>query len=406
MSACNYEDDEYSYTFKQVDVEGNVFTVGPGGKYTVIFTNKLVKTAKVKPQINIIKNWLDWNDEPILPTNTNFPAGLQATFSKYALGVHELAINEDVDFFENTIDNFKQGGYTYHIIPISVVVTDEMGNNIFEVKEDNVLNFVDLHVIFTALMNKAYDITFTNAIGRVPDNPDPTNIIDKIPSKMHVDRWWDKHGILAYGASSSNDKDEYLIAFSKDFWEDNEKVTIGFGTQGSYEYIVEITLVYDDDDDDGHLVFTDKNGTEFEFLHEYFGGTLKYDNHYTTPKEKDHPFEISYGVLFKNPYGSGAKQMWLIKYDAAPAPLAAALALLEVELFEEEPAHATAPEVAEEEAAEEEAAGEEAVGEKAAEEEVAEEEAAEEEVAEEEVAEVVEVMEEVPPQAVEAPELE
>jgi len=461
LSACEYADDGYLYTFKQDSVTGNVFTVAPGGNYTVTFTNKLVKTPRdatlfiekiwtgaplpdgvaatltdgyvfgsqtvkgdfkvsfkenalnsliidgyiytfdfvsvqiddgpvsdindvsfitkaggdhkvvivnkviieAQPaEITIKKDWVDIFGEVISPPN------LKVAFTNgYELGFNKVAANTEVDLSELPV---SLGGY--FIAPVSVVVYDEIEiakEVICEVKKGEAIDFSDLHVLFTAEAGGRYTVTFTNELDKKPTS---TDIYDKIPSKTHVDRWWNDFGVLAYGASSNNDKDEYLIAFSEDFWEANSSATIGFGTQGSYEYIVEITLV------DGHLVFTDKYGTAFNFYEEYTWETLRYDNHYTSPKEKNHPFAISYGVLFQNPYGSGAKQMWLLSIvkKSEPEPLAAASAemLLEFDLELMTPEALISPQEPQDEVTEEEVAAEEEI--------IVEEEAVEEAVVE------------------------
>ena len=459
LSACEYADDGYLYTFKQDSVTGNVFTVAPGGNYTVTFTNKLVKTPRdatlfiekiwtgaplpdgvaatltdgyvfgsqtvkgdfkvsfkenalnsliidgyiytfdfvsvqiddgpvsdindvsfitkaggdhkvvivnkviieAQPaEITIKKDWVDIFGEVISPPN------LKVAFTNgYELGFNKVAANTEVDLSELPV---SLGGY--FIAPVSVVVYDEIAKEVIcEVKKGEAIDFSDLHVLFTAEAGGRYTVTFTNELDKKPTS---TDIYDKIPSKTHVDRWWNDFGVLAYGASSNNDKDEYLIAFSEDFWEANSSATIGFGTQGSYEYIVEITLV------DGHLVFTDKYGTAFNFYEEYTWETLRYDNHYTSPKEKNHPFAISYGVLFQNPYGSGAKQMWLLSIvkKSEPEPLAAASAemLLEFDLELMTPEALISPQEPQDEVTEEEVAAEEEI--------IVEEEAVEEAVVE------------------------
>ena len=134
---------------------------------------------------------------------------------------------------------------------------------------------------------------------------DPVVIFDKIPSKQHVDRWWTNFGILAYGASSNTDKGDYYFAFAVDFWEKNDSVTIGFGTNGNLQEYV-ITL-----DADGNLVCSN-----IDFRDQQIGGTVLFDQHHTVgasgKKEKQHSFTISIGAYFDNPKGSGGMQLWLV----------------------------------------------------------------------------------------------
>ena len=128
--------------------------------------------------------------------------------------------------------------------------------------------------------------------------PPEIGVLDKIPSKQHVDRWWDKYGILAYGASSNTDKFDYFFGFAEDFWDNNESVTIGFGTKGSLQ---EYVITYDA----GQLIC---DAIDFR---DYVSGSINFDQHYTG-KEKLHPFPISVGAYFDNPGASGKQQLWLI----------------------------------------------------------------------------------------------
>ena len=153
-----------------------------------------------------------------------------------------------------------------------------------------------------------YVLTFVNKIFRIKKNVDPLDINDKIPSKTHVDRWWEDFGVLAYGGNSGNDKDIYFLGFSADFWEINESVTIAYGTKDSYDYLITVTAV----EVDGvlELVFT---SDEIEItVIKYYYDTVYFDNHYTKPKEKNHEFVISVGADFGNVYESGARQIWLV----------------------------------------------------------------------------------------------
>ncbi|MCL2496733.1 MAG: hypothetical protein FWF04_04895 [Clostridiales bacterium] len=130
-----------------------------------------------------------------------------------------------------------------------------------------------------------------------PTNPTEINVYDKIPSKQHSDRWWANYGIIAYGASSGQDQYDYYIAFSEDFWEDNKSVTIGFGTKGK---LTEAVIYVDEE---GDLACD-----TIEFRDQQVGGEVFFGNHYTGKTS----FEISVGAYYDNPYGAGAKQLWLL----------------------------------------------------------------------------------------------
>jgi len=135
---------------------------------------------------------------------------------------------------------------------------------------------------------------------------------DKIPSKTHVDRWWDDYGILAYGASSNTDKEDYGIAFSVDFWDKYDSVTVGFGTNNSYTYVLTITRVWNDEYGYYELIGTEKNGAPGFIFRDYnITGTAVFDAHYGG-RGKAHEFPISIGALLDNPYGAGAMQLWLL----------------------------------------------------------------------------------------------
>jgi len=224
--------------------------------------------------------------------------------------------------------------------------------------------------------------------------PAGVDIYQKIPSKRQVDKWWNQFGILAYGASSNQDKNDYFFGFAEDFWVKNESVTIGFGVQGR---LVPVTITFDG----VNLICS-----ELEFRGQH-GGVAIFDQ-WATGGEKQHQFKISVGAYFDNPYGAGAMQLWLMSIQPrAQAPTApeaeveAAPAMAEIEIVE--PIAAIAPiigPVVADDAVEE--AVEDAI--EAVTDEVVEDEAAEaiDEVVEEDVVEAIdEVVEEDVVEAVE-----
>jgi len=146
--------------------------------------------------------------------------------------------------------------------------------------------------------------------------PPAIGLMKKIPSKRHVDEWWNQWGILAYGASSNSDKYDYYFGFSENFWKENLSVTIGFGTSGSMA-LATITR-----DANGKLI-SDK----FEFR-EQGSDPIPFDQ-WATGGIKQYPFPISVGAYFDNPYGSGAMQLWLVEIQPRAMPLDSTVELLE-----------------------------------------------------------------------------
>ena len=186
-------------------------------------------------------------------------------------------INEGIITFGN-IEDFDPGRYKL------VETLIGAGLNIFEETEP----------YFFTVADEDFAGVFENTT--IPP-VDPTDVYDKIPSKQHSDRWWANYGIIAYGASSNQDKYDYYIAFSEDFWDNNASVTIGFGTKGKWTEAV-IYL-----DADGNLACD-----TIDFENQQDGGNVFFGNHYTGKSS----FDISVGAYYDNPYGAGAKQLWLL----------------------------------------------------------------------------------------------
>jgi len=180
-----------------------------------------------------------------------------------------------------TIEEFDPGEYKL----VETLIDD--GLLIFEDPED---------YFFTVYEEVDFEGIFDNY---TPTPPPGLSVYDKIPSKRHVDRWWNDYGILAYGASSNTDKFDYFFGFSETFWDENDSVTIGFGTKGSLQGTYVITY------DDGLLKCDD-----IDFRNHVYE-TINFDQHYTG-KEKLYPFKISVGAYFDNPGASGKQQLWLI----------------------------------------------------------------------------------------------
>ncbi|MCL1810316.1 MAG: prealbumin-like fold domain-containing protein, partial [Clostridiales bacterium] len=89
LSACAYEDSEYWYSFEQVSVAGNSGIVGPGGSYTITFTNKLVKVPK-PADLTIVKVWLDDSGQPLSKTGVFATVDADIAFTApYVLGKNE-----------------------------------------------------------------------------------------------------------------------------------------------------------------------------------------------------------------------------------------------------------------------------------------------------------------------------
>ena len=135
----------------------------------------------------------------------------------------------------------------------------------------------------------------------IPPTPpkDPINVNEKITSKEHCDLWWAEYGIIAYGASSNEDKEDYAFAFSVDFWDKYKSVTFGFGTENDRK-VVTVYL-----DDGGNLASVDGS---IIFRDQQIGGDVFFGNHHTGETS----FDISICAYFDNPHGSGAKHIWLL----------------------------------------------------------------------------------------------
>jgi len=279
-------------------------SVAAGGSVSVTFFNCEIPIIPAKASVTLVKEWaLDWvGDYANIPVVSftellglersvgnngvfdyeGFEAGLEVAFSEVVgLGF----VDEDDEY--------------YYFWELDEVVVENGGDYLYSLYASPVgLELYD---------GDDYVLTFVNKIYRIKKNVDPLDINDKIPSKTHVDKWWEAFGVLAYGANSGNDKEIYYLGFSAEFWDVNESVTIAYGTSGKYDYVITITAV----EVDGvlELVFT---GDLEITVKEYTYVAVYFDNHYTLPKEKDHEFLISVGAYFGNVYESGARQIWLV----------------------------------------------------------------------------------------------
>ena len=306
---------EGAYTVSESDIDGWMLIsdndidvyVEAGETKTVSFYNLMLKYADVKVKKVWEQSWVgdpydfddfsvDFYDGDPADAGTITLPGNVAKFEYEFIGPYiEKSFTEDVDE-SNYLREDANYRYAWSLDRIEIYKDGVLVTTLFDAPADLALYNGDNYVI-----------KFFNLVDRVPIS-NPTHIDDKIPSKQHVDRWWDKYGILAYGANSGTDKNDYIIAFSEDFWDINNSVTIAYGTGNNYLYTV--TITYDSVND--VLVYSDPL---FESRVLYYG-SLYFDTHYVTPKEKNHEFKISIGALIANPYTSGAKQIWLVSIDA------------------------------------------------------------------------------------------
>ena len=285
------------------DVNAVAIALKHKGVYEVTFTNQVAGGVILgAASINVYKVWSDWDDSDVGASY----GGLSVMFTD----------GDDVNTYGDPFD--------YEDIPeegISVTITEIIDDSAFVDEDADYtysygLDYIevydkDMNLLYTIddedsvtldLYDEDYTLIFYNVIDRKPiETPDPTDIYDKIPSKTHVDKWWDDFGILAYGASSNNDKYDYYIAFSEDFWDVNESVTIGFGVKDNWEIRATIYLV----DDELYCDIID-------FRDPQDGGNVVFDAHYTNGGAKNTEFAISFGAYFDNPYDAGAMQLWLL----------------------------------------------------------------------------------------------
>ena len=301
----------YFWALKEVIVEnGGVALAGPfgspvvlelndGDDYVITFVNEVTRLKKTFASVEVVKEWVtEWGGVyNNIPAVTFTDDGLAKSFDEGVFYYADFANGDTVTFFESVDSGFlyEDDDYTYEWNLVDVLV-----------------NGVSVGVNGSSVELALYDgndyvITFVNEITRLKKNVDPLDINDKIPSKTHVDRWWEAFGVLAYGANSGNDKEIYFLGFSAEFWDVNESVTIAYGTKGKYDYEITITAV----EVDGvlELVFT---GDLDIAVIKYYYDVVYFDNHYTSPKEKNHEFVISVGADFGNVYESGARQIWLV----------------------------------------------------------------------------------------------
>ena len=173
---------------------------------------------------------------------------------------------------------------------------------------------------------------------------------DKIPSVTHVDRWWDDYSILCYGASTGDYP--YFVGFAPDFFKRYRKVSIGFGTQGTWPYVV---TFYKDQaiwekvvPESGYTIGSELEGynlvklAAIDSVESYTlkpgepkGGNDSYSIHPYVVFDAQHSYngaklvdfveklraqdikvdgklvEGIQGIWFPDPWGTGAKQAWL-----------------------------------------------------------------------------------------------
>ncbi|MCL1982405.1 MAG: hypothetical protein FWG53_04840, partial [Clostridiales bacterium] len=172
LGACAYEDSEYWYTFAQVGIAGNSGIVGPGGSYTVTFTNKLVKAPK-PAKVTIVKNWLDENGEPLNKTGVFATVDADILFSDFNLGENlNIPAGQSYTVTENLANcAYEDSGYWYSFEQVGV-----NGN------------------VFTTAPGGAHTVTFTNKLVKIPK-----------PAKVTIVKNWlnenggplDKTGVFA-----------------------------------------------------------------------------------------------------------------------------------------------------------------------------------------------------------------
>jgi len=277
-------------------------TVAAGKCETVTFYNLFVPGTAA---VTIKKEWIDWDEE-------NDSHGLKVVFTDgendcysgdtiyytpLPAGGMDVSISEIVDE-AGFIKEDAEYTYSWALLFIDVFLDGEL---IDTIEGDDAAKL-------TLFDKDDYLLVFCNVIDRKKKTVDPKDITDKIPSKTHIDKWWDAYGILAYGGSSNKDKDVYFVAFDDDFWQKNASVTIGFGTKDKLDILATIYL-----DEEGNLAC---DHDKIIFYDQQIGGSVYFDNHYTTPKEKNHKFDISICAYFGNPLESGKMQLWLLNITA------------------------------------------------------------------------------------------
>jgi len=333
-----YKVKEGTYTVEENEIPGftayenpQTITVKAGETETVTFKNK-----EDRGKLIIIKKWQDGDGNPM-----EAPDGITPLFD--VCDSNNVRVLEGVPEGTYTV---APGTYTIIEDPVPIGYLDSYDYDPAKSYDHN-----------TDTFKIAADETVTVIVTNRPPPP-IRSIFDKIPSKTHVDRWWDNYGILAYGASSMQDKDTYGFAFSLDFWEKNNSVTIGFGTKDDWTYIVTIKLegrykinmylengvyyrsnegrigmgtwelVYDPDDTNEYVTI---NGNDYRLVcYENFSpiesayfvfrdsdeykSPVLFDSHYGG-RGKNASYDISIGAKIDNPFQAGKMQLWLLSIE-------------------------------------------------------------------------------------------
>jgi len=252
---------------------------------TTIFTEEGILNLEKKVDGDLLADWCYDGDKDILDIIA------MMSFDLYAVESEGDEWSGDPIVADATVG--ADGVITFGQVPAGwYVVVEKLTAEGKEI-------FIEADPLYIEMFDENIDGVFDNTT--VPPTPG-IDVYDKIPSKTHVDRWWDGFGILAYGASSATDKDTYGFAFADGFWDDNESVTIGFGTKDSWTYIVTITYVDD-------KLICDADGFVFR---DYYGGSVTFDSHFGG-RGKSYSYDISVGAALDNPYFAGAMQLWLLQ---------------------------------------------------------------------------------------------
>ena len=161
---------------------------------------------------------------------------------------------------------------------------------------------------------------------------------DKIPSTSHLDSWWTDYSIICYAAS--NGDVPYFVGFNTDFFSRYRKVGIGFGSGGTWDYVVtfyESGAIWEKHTDKTQVGkpllgsteqklktikdvnvtanYATVNGAKRDTysIHK----NVTFDAKYTNNGKKKTNFGNLKGIWFDDPFGSGARQAWL----GAPADM-------------------------------------------------------------------------------------
>jgi len=284
--ACSYTD----YSFEAQGADNDTISLADGDSATVTFTNALrAVTTPTCGSYTIEKVWLDENGDVI--TDPGLIAEYEATLTitdgdgnSYSLGTTDnvpagtvVSLTENSSW-ESLTDKsyswFEQVGITVNGEPVdSADATIVAGEN-------TTIQFINQMMV---------DRFATPISVSLPP----------IPSVQHSDRWWNDFGIIAYSSNTTATGD-YFIAFAPDFWDKYASVTIGFGTSSSIDY----TVTFTKDNVDGLGVYDRATGT------------FNLDTHYSHGGAKNVTFSDYDVITFPNPWGSGARQAYLLEVVA------------------------------------------------------------------------------------------